>query len=124
MEHHTVLKYPRNVVVNFRKLDKPTLTRVLRFYGVSPNPDLAQSEMAAMTARVFHTASVSEKDVVDKFAMKFCDSAVAQPIAQNTKKRTVSTRELLDSTPARQGEQVASDWQFFKLRRSHWSSAM
>lgn len=106
MEHHTTLKYPRNVVVNFRKLDKPTLTRVLRFYGISPNPDLAQNDLAAMTARVFHTASVSEKDVVDKFAMKFCDTAVAQSVTHNSKKRAISTRELLDSTPARQGEQV------------------
>ena len=106
MEHHTVLKYPRNVVVNFRKLDKPTLTRILRFYGVSPNPDLSQNEMAAMTARVFHGISVSEKDVVEKFAANFCDSTVTQPIAQTNKKRGISARELLDSTPARQGEQV------------------
>lgn len=107
-QNHSVLKYPRNVVVNFRKLDKPTLMRVLRFYGVSPNPDLSQNEMAAMTARVFHTASVSEKDVVEKFAIKFCDSSAAPSVAQNSKKRGVSARELLDSTPARQGEQVIS----------------
>jgi Sin3 binding region of histone deacetylase complex subunit SAP30 len=113
MEHHSVLKYPRNVVVNFRKLDKPTLTRVLRFYGVSPNPELSQNEMAAMTARVFHTATVSEKDVVEKFAMKFCDSTVAPPVAQNCKKRSISSRELLDSTPARLGEQVTTSvWRY------------
>lgn len=95
-------------MVNFRKLDKPTLMRVLRFYGVSPNPDLTQNEMAAMTARVFHTANVSEKDVVEKFATKFCDATAAPTVAQNSKKRAVSARELLDSTPARQGEQVLS----------------
>ena len=106
MEHHTVLKYPRNVVVNFRKLDKPTLIGVLRFYGVSPNPDLSQNEMAAMTARVFHVATVSEKDVVEKFTVKLSDPTAAPPVVHNSKKRGISTRELLDSTPARQGEQV------------------
>lgn len=105
-DHPQLLKYPRNVVVNFRKLDKPTLIRILRFYGVSPNQDLSQNEMAAMTARVFHTANVSEKDVVDKFATKFCDSPATQSNKQKIKKRGASSREQLDSSPARQGEQV------------------
>jgi hypothetical protein len=115
MEHQTVpvLKYPRNVAVNFRKLDKPTLIRILRFYSISPNPDLSQTEMAAMTARTFHSAGVAEKDVLEKFATKFCDSAITQPIKQNNKKRGLSSRELLDSTPARQGEQVIIIRHFF-----------
>jgi hypothetical protein len=103
---HPSLKYPRNVSVNFRKLDKPTLVRILRFYGVTPNPDLSPVEVAAMTARVFHTASFNEKDVLDKFSTKFFGSSRTHEVTSTSKKRTYSSREVLDSTPARQGEQV------------------
>lgn len=106
LEGNSMLKYPRNVLINFRKLDKPTLIRVLRFYGVSPNANLSQSEIAAMTARVFHVATVSETDVLDKFAGKFFGSKNDHAKTQPTKKRTYSSRETLDSVPARCGEQV------------------
>ena len=116
LEGGTVLKYPRNVAINFRKLDKPTLIRVLRFYGVTPNATLSQSEVAAMTARVFHAASVSETDVLDKFGAKFFGTKAAAAggggggddgaKAPSSKKRSYSSREVLDSMPARVGEQV------------------
>ena len=109
LEGGTVLKYPRNVAINFRKLDKPTLIRVLRFYGVTPNGTLSQSEVAAMTARVFHAAAVSEADVLDKFGAKFFGTKAAGEDgtkAPASKKRSYSSREVLDSMPARVGEQV------------------
>jgi hypothetical protein len=52
----------------------------------------------------FHAATVAEKDVVEKFSAKFISSS-GQPSGIN-KKRVPSSREMLDSTPARQGEQV------------------
>ena len=111
--HTTSLKYPRNVSVNFRNLDKMTLVRILRFYGISPNPDLSQAAIAAMTARVFHTAVVSEKDVMDKFSTKFFGSPKTQKITNTSRKRAYSSREVLDSTPAKQGEQVYIDVYLF-----------
>jgi hypothetical protein len=107
LDAHTTLKYPRNVAVNFRKLDKATLVRILRFYGVSPNPELSTSEIAAMTARVFHTASVNEKEVLDKLSLKYFGSSKTQESTGTSKKRTYSSREVLDATPAKQGEQVS-----------------
>ena len=106
LEGNIVLKYPRNVTINFRKLDKPTLIRILRFYGVSPNANLTQSEIAAMTARVFHASAVSDTDILDKFGAKFFGAKNDTTKNPTSKKRSYSSRETLDSVPARCGEQV------------------
>jgi surfactin synthase thioesterase subunit len=54
-KHHLhQIKYPRGVTVNFRKLERNALLRILRFYGVVPKADLTDSELASLTAKEVH----------------------------------------------------------------------
>lgn len=48
---------------------------------------------------------VLEKDIVDKFADKFCHAA-ADAVSSNRKRPLPSNREQLDREPANIGEQV------------------
>lgn len=57
------------------------------------------------SVRVFEVQMVLEKDIVDKFADKFCHAA-ADAVSSNRKRPLPSNREQLDREPANVGEQV------------------
>jgi len=96
--------YPRNVSVNFQKLDKASIQNVLKFYGVKSPTNLDHNQLASLTARVFEQANVLEHVVVDIFAAKYCRSLAEI----NANKKKTLTRIQLDSEPAKIGEQVAA----------------
>jgi len=101
----TATKYPRNINVDFRKLSKEALNKVGEFYGVESLDTLSQEELSIQIAKKFESFQVSEFDTVDRFATQYCRSNAEY---SKNRKRQRSTREVLDSEPARVGEQVAA----------------
>jgi len=101
-----VLRYPR-INADFRQLDKASLLKVLKHYGVTPKPEIEQPELAIMTARLFSDVNVQETEVVDKFANTFC-RAMPDPSAKKRPWIRSALREQLDAEPARAGEQIAA----------------
>jgi len=106
MDDQQTPRYPRSVVVNFRQLEKASLTKVLKHYGVTPSSNASKIELACLAANVFEAVPFLEHEIVDKFASKYCKSLAE--ISNNGKKRINPSREQLDSEPARNGEQVAA----------------
>jgi SAGA-associated factor 29 len=99
-------RYPRNVNINFRKLDREALSRLSQHYGVYARPDIKHAELANLIAKKFESSViVAENDVLEKFAAKYCRSGADNPKGS---KRARTSREVLDSEPACQGEQVAA----------------
>jgi hypothetical protein len=98
--------YPRHLNVNFRKLNKVSLLKLLKHYGVDEaKSSKSQAELAALVARIFDSSSPIENQIIDKFAGQYCH---ADADAGISKKRTFSAREQLDREPAMLGEQVAA----------------
>lgn len=108
----TSVRYPRNLNINFRKLDKAALTKILRHYRVElPKEDLSQADLAIMVAKVFDVTMVLEQEVVNAVADKRCYSGADSNVSK--KKLAMSNgnnshRENLDREPASPGEQVAA----------------
>lgn len=98
-------RYPRNVNVNFRKLDKITLMNILRHYKVDPKKNMTQMELAIMTARIFEMNVALEEDVVDRFAEKFCRSGADSMLSVQ---QSDSPLNQYFREPACPGEQVAA----------------
>jgi len=109
-------RYPRHINVNFRKLDKVALTRMLKYYNVEYKENAPQSELAILAAKVFDTLPVVENDVLDRVAQHFLYAAADTPVNGASKKRSFHTSEpsILASDqefergPAVPGEQVAA----------------
>lgn len=100
--------YPR-ISTNFRKLEKESLVKILKHYGVTPLADKTQADLALLAARTFESHKLTETEVVDKFVGKFCRSTADSTLMNKKRQRTQSFyREQLDSEPARAGEQVAA----------------
>jgi SAGA-associated factor 29 len=99
-------RYPRNVNINFRKLDMEALSRLSQHYGIYARPDISHNELANLVAKKFQSAVVvAENDILEKFASKYCRSNADNPKGA---KRSRASREILDSEPACAGEQVAA----------------
>lgn len=98
-------RYPKNTGVNFRKLDRDALIRVARHYAIPLKRDVTQADLVGIVTRKFeNTVIVMDNDVVDRFSSQFCRSTADS----SERKRMRYSRELLDSEPAKQGEQVAA----------------
>jgi hypothetical protein len=93
------MEYPKNVNTDFRKLTKETLLKLAEF------DQLSQETLAITIAKRFVAFNINENDVVDNFASKYCRSNAE--LSKN-RKRQRTNREILDSEPARVGEQVAA----------------
>lgn len=105
----TKLKYPKSVLVDFRKLEKDTLIKILRSYQVEPKEDVTQTDLAVLVAMVFEASSVAEEFILDKFSHRHADPLKdLDPEFSLLRKRTYSARESLDREPAQPGEQVAA----------------
>lgn len=99
------------VSLDFRKLEKASLLKVLKHYGVDPALHEAkdQTELAALATRHFEAHKIAEAETVDAFASKFCHSTAESTQAGKKRHHSQSFyREQLDSEPARLGEQVAA----------------
>lgn len=92
--------------VNFRKLSKGSLTKLLKYYGVDETKVKNQADLAALVARIFDNTFPIENQTVEKFADMHCHADA--DTSSVLKKRTYSSREQLDSEPAMIGEQVAA----------------
>ena len=101
------VKYPRNVNVNFNKLSTENLIKLGEYYGLSDEQlkSHKHEDIAILIAKKFESTPISENDALNKFAALYCRSD-AEPT--KGRKRQKSNRELLDSEPARVGEQVAA----------------
>lgn len=98
--------YPKHLNVNFRKLNKVSLLKLLKHYKVDEAKSTkTQAELAVLVGRIFDSSFPIENQVIDKFAAQYCH---ADADAGISKKRTFSAREQLDSEPAMLGEQVAA----------------
>lgn len=115
------LRYPPTLNVDFRKLNKAALIKILKFYNVDPRKDATQPTLAVMAARIFEATVVLEDNVVDKFVDKHFhgssgSNGMHDPVGNNLGnifdnilgKKGLSQRELLDREPAMVGEQVAA----------------
>ncbi len=106
-------QYP-NINVDFRKLDRDALVRLINYYHVKIPSDLTDAELAATVARIFQVKSSSEHEVVDKFAAKFCYSQSDNSVPnlntaeedEKPSKKAKSTIEYHHFHPASVGEQV------------------
>jgi len=99
--------YPK-ISVNFRKLEKDALVKILKHYGITPLPDKSQEDLALMVARTFESHKVPETEIVDKFVGKYCHSTSDNSSSRKRLPTQSYYREQLDSEPARVGEQVAA----------------
>jgi len=93
--------------VDFKKLERNGLERILKHYKVDVKPDMKLSSLVSMASKAFElSATPSESTVFDKvFAQTLPPpSSVVEPM-QVRKRR----RDQLDSECARVGEQVAAN---------------
>mmetsp|Transcript_5581 Transcript_5581/g.5741 ORF Transcript_5581/g.5741 Transcript_5581/m.5741 type:complete len:250 (+) Transcript_5581:3-752(+) len=97
--------YP-SISVDFRKLDRESLEKLLKHFNVRPPLQMTDSQLANAAAKIFQSYCVEEKDTVDKFAKDSCCSMsdVSNP-QKKQRKREVSVHCL---HPAVVGEQVAA----------------
>lgn len=112
-------QYP-NINVDFRKLDRDALLRLINYFDVKISTQISDEELATTVAGIFESQTSSEHEVVDKFAAKFCysqanDSSFPQEGEDNDllspSKKAKSTIEYHHFHPASVGEQVCIvDW--------------
>ena len=100
----TTNKNNTHINMQFQKLNRTSLVRILKHYGVGVNVDASEAELAAQVASVFDSTHVVDTDVVDNFSRRFMHSSTDKAMA---KRRLRSNREI-DSTQALIGEQVAA----------------
>ena len=105
-------KYP-NINVDFRKLDRDALLRLINYFDIKISTQISDEELAATVAGIFESQTSSEHEVVDKFAAKFCYSQSNNPQAGeendhllSPSKKAKSTIEYHHFHPASVGEQV------------------
>lgn len=97
-------RYPKSVKVDFNKLERHALMKLLKYYNVNPKVGATHPELASMVAKAFDTTLVSEIDVISKFTRNISYTGATDPAV----KRPKYNRQYLDSEPARTGEQVAA----------------
>jgi hypothetical protein len=106
--------YP-NINIDFRKLDRDALLRLVNYFDVKVSPQINDADLAATIANIFESKTSSEHEVVDKFAAKFCytqsnNSDLQQGTEEdsNPSKKAKSTIEYHHFHPAPVGEQVGN----------------
>lgn len=111
-----VLRSYPNINVDFRKLDRDALLRLVNYFDVKVSPQMSDEEVANTVARIFEARSAPETEVVDKFAAKFCHSQANNStitrdgdndVSQSSKKQK-TVAEYHHFHPAPVGEQVAA----------------
>ena len=101
------LAYPRNVRVDFRKLDDSILKRLLSHYRVSvEDKAYDHATLAALVARQFISNTVIDNDVIDSFTDRQAPST--DKTAEPVKRRRVQEQAHEERERAKQGEQVAA----------------
>ena len=94
--------------IDFKNLnDRSALIKILKFYNAFRDEHVKanQSELALLVSKVFHDTTVTSDTIVDQFTNRYFHSTADQ---SNPKKRIRYSREHIDTTPARIGEQVAA----------------
>ena len=105
--------YP-NINVNFKKLNRDALFRLINHFDVKVDPSISDNDLAATVASVFDTKTSSEHEVVDKFAAKFCYSQANNSAGGDDNemltpsKKAKTAIEYHHFHPASVGEQVCS----------------
>jgi SAGA-associated factor 29 len=97
-------KSTKTIKIDFNKLERHALMKLLKHYNANPKVGATHSELASMATKAFDQALVSEMEVVSKFSRNISSTGAEDPAA----KRPKYSRHYLDSEPARTGEQVAA----------------
>mmetsp|Transcript_8182 Transcript_8182/g.8346 ORF Transcript_8182/g.8346 Transcript_8182/m.8346 type:complete len:230 (-) Transcript_8182:211-900(-) len=97
--------------IDFKKLDRNSLERILKHYKVSYRVDQKATTLATLATRAFDNAPIpNELTVFEKFVSQISPTqdTIPEPVPEvvPTKKRR---RDQLDSEHARIGEQVAAN---------------
>lgn len=98
-------KYPKGVSVDFSKLDREALLKIIDHYGVAPSQSKSDYDLACIAARYFEAFTPLENDVVDSFARKFCHSG-SDP--KKTQRSSGGTSAAKGTEILRVGEQAAA----------------
>eukprot|EP01041_Mallomonas_annulata_P001112 gene1112-2162_t len=116
--------YPKGVTIDFRKLDRHAVERILKHYKgqllykqssnsffinsiiilVTFDTEAKTNDLACIAARAFESAAFIEFNVIDKVISQMKPAPSAPEPTQSRKRR----RDQLDSEHARIGEQVAA----------------
>jgi len=99
--------YPKHLKTDFRKLERHTLVKILRHYGLNPRQDVNDEELALIAARCFDKTKLPGNDFIDKFAVKHCYS-FADKSQFGTNKKLKTSHEKSKNEAAKPGEQVAA----------------
>jgi SAGA-associated factor 29 len=108
------ISYPREVMVDFRKLDTEALKKILSFYHISTgNKELDHSSLAALVCRQFHVNAVVDSDVLDHFIDHqpplYAEKSSSEITGGATKRRrTAEYSHHEEREHAKTGEQVAA----------------
>ena len=103
MEGGSSIRYPKSVKVDFNRLERHALMKLLKHYGVVPKVGTTHPELASMVARSFDSMPIAENEVLSKFSDKKGNGS-----SDFSSKRPKYSREYLDNEPAKVGEQVLS----------------
>lgn len=97
-------KYPK-ISVDFRKLDRPALIRIMNYFKVRPAPEMTTLQLANAVARYFDDFTIPETETVEKFAAKYCYSTADKSTPRKRQRKNLSHHV---AHPAALGEQVAA----------------
>lgn len=97
--------YPKNVSINFNKLERHALMKLAKHYKINPKVGTTQPELASLVAKSFEAQVVNEGEIVMKFSHN-----VMRSTSDSSSRSKVGrySRHHLDSEPAKVGEQVAT----------------
>ena len=97
------VRYPKGVLIDFNKLERHALMKLLKHYGVNPKVGSTHSELAVMAAKSFESSTANEPEVITKFS----HSNLRTMSDHSSRVRGGRySRFHLDAEPAKIGEQV------------------
>jgi SAGA-associated factor 29 len=107
--YHKSDKYPKNIHVDFRKLDVSTLQSYIAHYNLAVRPDVGQDELAVAVARHFELEAKrpDEEETLNTFLGAY-DRAFGKALGYEAPSKRSRTARGGGFGPAKEGEQVAA----------------
>lgn len=107
-------RYPRNVIVDFRRCQASTLKKYCQKYDLQPHSSVPEAELPSLVARHFHSEmQVKEDSVLRKFAeytLSYSGGNTLDEVkSKNTKRMRKQTRRTKVSTNSDNSEMDMSD---------------
>ena len=102
--------------VDFNKMERHALMKLLKYYNVNPKIGATHSELAALCAKSFESQQVHEGEIINQFSHPNMRSNMSD---QSSRKGGRYSRQHLDSEPAKIGEQVCCSFSLFFYSYPH-----